>query len=103
MVKEESKHGSHGENSFGTASVILGIFSILFSSPPLYGVILGILSLMFANKQNKYHKNSWSKAGKILSIIGIVLSILFFVFILWLQKNPDIYSKLIGGGLQQNA
>ena len=100
MAKEVVRNN---DNSFGTASVILGIFSILLSSPPLYGLVLGIISLIFANKQNKQHKNNWSKAGKILSIIGIVLSIIFFIFILWLQKNPDIYSKLIGGGLQQNA
>ena len=99
MAKEVVKDN----NSYGTASVILGIFSVLFSSPPLYGVILGVISLMFANKQNKHHKNSWSKAGKILSIIGIILSVLFFIFILWSQKNPEFYTKLLQGGLQQNA
>ena len=98
MAKEVVKDN----NSYGTASVILGIFSVLFSSPPLYGVILGVISLIFANKQNKAHKNGWSKAGKILSIIGIILSIVFFIFILWVQKNPDVYAKMFGG-LQQNA
>ena len=99
MAKEVVRNN---DNSFGTASVILGIFSVLLSSPPLYGLILGIISLMFANKQNKNHKNGWSKAGKILSIIGIILSIVFFIFILWVQKNPDVYTKMFGG-LQQNA
>lgn len=82
------------DNSYGVASAILGIFSIMFSYPPLYGVILGIISFVFAKKQEKFHKNGWSKAGKILSVIGIILSILVFIFLLWLAQHPELLPAL---------
>ncbi len=103
MKKEENKVSSSSDNSFGTASVILGIFSILFSSPPIYGVILGIISLVFANKQIRKHRNSWSKAGKILAIIGIIVSLLFFLFLIWAQYNPELYAQIMQRGIAQNA
>ena len=87
------------DNSFGTASVVLGIFSIMLSSPPLYGLVLGVISFIFSTKQQKKFKNGWSKSGKILSIIGIILSIVFWIVLLWLQKNPEIYNQLLQGGL----
>jgi len=61
------------DNSFGIASVILGILSIVLASVP--GIIFGIIGLFFASKQKKIHANKWSKAGFILAIIGIILSV----------------------------
>jgi|SRR3989338_2972067 len=83
------------DNSFGVASVILGIFSIMFSSPPLYGIILGIISLVFANKQQKRKANRWGKNGKVLAIIGIILSVVFSILFLWLLQNPEIQLQLL--------
>jgi protein-S-isoprenylcysteine O-methyltransferase Ste14 len=95
MKKEEI-----GDNSFGTASVVIGIMSIF--SPSIFGVILGIVSLVFAKKQIKKGKNKWSKAGKILGIIGIVLGIIWLlIFITSLLNNPEIFSQI--GNLQPNA
>ncbi len=74
MIKGES------DNSFGIAGVVLGILSIVFSS--ITGVVLGIVGLVFSTKQNKIAKNKWSKAGKILNIIGIILGIILFIFAL---------------------
>lgn len=95
MKKEIMEHKHPHENSFGTASVILSIFSILFSSPPIYGVILGIVALIFSSKQSKVEKNKWSKWGKALAIIGIILSVIFFALFTWLARNPQWLNQLL--------
>ena len=86
MAKEDSKHVS-GDNSFGIASVVLGILSILFAS--INGLILGIVALVFANKQMQKHHTKWGKNGKLLAIIGIILSIIVIIIII-LYKNLGI-------------
>ena len=87
MVKEDNKHVSE-DNSFGIASVILGILSILFAS--INGLILGIVSLIFANKQIYKHSNKWGKNGKILAIIGIILSIIAIIVTIVFYKGLGI-------------
>ena len=86
------------DNSFGIAAVILGIFSILFAYPPLYGLTLGVISLIFAGKQQKIMRNNWSRNGRTLALIGIILSIAFAIFLVWLKANPDVLN-----GALQNA
>lgn len=76
---------------FATVSYVLGILSIVFaiaSSPPLAGLILGLIGLT----QSKKH--GVSKAKK-LNIIGIVLSIIFFV--IWIVAL--VYAVNSGLGL----
>lgn len=86
MKKEE------GDNSFGIASVVLGILSIVFSSAS--GIILGIVGLIFSLKQKKRMKNSWSKAGFILNIIGIILGIIILIYAAYaIANNPDIIAQ----------
>ncbi len=77
MKKEEESKQVHGDNSFGVASVVLGILSIVFAS--LFGIVFGIIAFVFSNKQQRIFKNKWSKWGKILSIIGIISSILAII------------------------
>ena len=90
MKKEESKSVLH-DNSFGVASVVLGILSVLLAS--LSGIILGIISLVFSQKQAINSANKWSRAGKILSIIGIIVGILTLVFIIFgITKNPELFN-----------
>ena len=86
MKKEESS-----DNSFGVVGVIFGILSIIFSSA--VGIALGIIGLIFSLQQKKRMKNKWSKAGVILSIIGIIIGILVFLFVL---KNILSNSELLG-------
>lgn len=82
-----------GDNSFGIASVILGILSITLVS--LNGIILGVIALIFSNKQDKIHPNKWSRSGKILSIIGIALSVLIIVIALIIAKvYPELFANL---------
>lgn len=75
-----------GDNSSGTAAVILGIMSIsttffvffsLFS--PIAGFALGITGLIFALSQRKASKNRWSTWGIILSIVGLILNLIVII------------------------
>lgn len=74
-----------------TASLVLGILSIVFCfTYGVIGVILGIIGLVLANKDRKlylsnpgaYSADSYknSNAGRTCSIIGLILSGLFFLF-----------------------
>ena len=82
-----------GDNSFGVASVILGILSIVFLS--FNGLILGIIALVFATKQQNRNPNKWGRVGKILSIIGIILSVLILILlVVGLVTNPGLFSGL---------
>jgi M penetrans paralogue family 26 len=76
------------------AGLVLGILSIV--TCPAYGIIglvLGIIGLAQSNKAIKQHQQypdlfegiETAKAGRILSIIGIVLSsLMFLVFVFWI-------------------
>ena len=81
------------DNSFGTASVVLGIIGIIFSS--MIGVILGIIGLVFAKKQNKIMKTKWAKVGLILNIISIILGLAVFTYaMVALLNNPDFLAQI---------
>lgn len=91
MKKEEEKRKF--DNTFGLASTILGILSIVFAS--INGIVFGIIGLVFAHLQNKRFQNSWSRAGKILSIIGIILSIILItLIIIGFIKYPELFRTL---------
>src|SRR3989344_6951687 len=85
-----------GDNSFGTASVVLGILSITFACGVLLGspagLGLGIVSLIFALKQRKSSKNSWSSWGLGLSLVGIILSIIFLIMLA--QMLSEVVNQL---------
>jgi len=71
---------SADNNNFGVTAVVFGILSVVFSLVfPFFGIVFGVISLLFAIKQKKINKNSWSKAAMILSIIGILLSIIIWI------------------------
>lgn len=78
-----------------SGALVLGILSIVFSfCYGLIGVILGIIGLILANKamqlyeQNPgaYSQSSYgnAKAGKITSIIGLALSALVLIYIIFM-------------------
>ena len=86
MVKE-------GDNSSGIVGVTLGILSIIISGTG--GIVMGIVGFVFALKQGKKYKNSWSKAGIILNVIGIVLGIIFTIYAInQILTNSDVLSQL---------
>lgn len=77
-----------------TAGLVLGILSIVFSfCYGIVGLILGIVGLIQANKAiqlyesnpDAYYPSSYenAKAGRVTSIIGLVLSSLVFIYIIF--------------------
>lgn len=89
-----------GDNSFGVASVVLGILSIVigFMSSPYAGVVLGVMGIVFSRKQHAIESNKWSKNGKILSIIGIIVSVVVIIIAAvafsYFASNPSFLSEL---------
>ena len=93
-----------------TAVLILGIVSIVgcccYSIP---GLIAGIIALVLAKKDGQLYKNNPTlysnygqlNAGKIMAIIGIILSVLYAVYIVVLiatvgwdaMKDPDLMQE----------
>lgn len=100
MKKEDKKetHSKPSDNSFGVSSVILGILSIIFAS--LNGIILGVIALVFASKQQNRSPNVWGRRGKILAVIGLILSIIVIALNIWAFSNPEFLDQLISN---QNA
>ena len=93
-----------------TAVLILGIFSILTCC--CYGVIgltLGIVGLVLANKDIKLYQQDPSlysnynnlKIGRILSIIGIVISAMYLVYVIVIFSTigpdglKDMYQEMM--------
>lgn len=64
-----------GNNSTKTASIVLGVISIITCCTVFIPIILGIVGIMLAVKARKEDKSF--KAGFILNIIGIVLVVVF--------------------------
>lgn len=99
-MKKEA--GVTTENSFGVASVILSIVGLALSlfNSPIAGIALGIVGLVFSYKQQKYGKNSWSKAGRILGIVSIAVGVLVVIVFIavgsYLAQNPLAVPSLEG-------
>ena len=78
-----------------TAVLILGILSILTCCCWGFGLILGIVALRLAKKDaalffenpELYEGYSSISTGKVLSIIGIILSGIYFIFTVYLKVN----------------
>ena len=67
---------SHPKRGMAIASLVLGICSLFF-----FGLLLGILAVVFGSASNREGKVSVATAGKVCGIIGIVGSVLFGIFI----------------------
>ncbi|MFY7741779.1 MAG: CCC motif membrane protein [Flavobacterium sp.] len=76
-----------------TAILILGIFSILTCCCyGVLGILLSVIALYLANKDTQLYmenKESYSnysniKTGKVLAYIGLILSIIYLLFVIWL-------------------
>ena len=75
-----------------TLILVMGILSILgCCCYGLPGLICGIIAIALASKATKVYKSAPEnysdygnvKAGKIMGIIGVILSVLFAAYILW--------------------
>ncbi|MFD9627128.1 DUF4190 domain-containing protein [Peribacillus muralis] len=83
-------------NSKAIVTLILGVLSLL---TPVIGIILGVLGLVFASRSKTEMKltgetgNGLVTAGKICSVIGIilnVLAILIFIVFFYFVVNTGI-------------
>jgi hypothetical protein len=82
---------SSSSNSFGIASLVLGILGILLFFIPLFGMIFSILAIIFYFIQKKKNLTGLATAGLVLGIIGSVLGlILIIVYINILSNMPQI-------------
>ena len=93
-----------------TSSLVLGIISIVGAlCYGVVGVICGIIGLVLANKDRKmylaapelYSAKSYSNsnAGRICSIIGLIIGCLFIIFLI---IYFIVFGSLIMGALQQS-
>lgn len=77
----------------GTAVIILGILSIVTCCCyGILGIILGVIALVLAKKDTQlylenpelYSNYSTIKTGKILAYIGLVLSFIYLLLVIWM-------------------
>lgn len=66
--------GKEVNNSYGVASLVVSILSILLIIAPYIALPLAICGFVFAKKQNKIEETMSSTSGYVISIIGIVLN-----------------------------
>jgi hypothetical protein len=80
--KKEVKNIGEG---LGISGFTLGILSILFAG--YAGIIIAVIGGVFCFIQQKKNKTRIGKAGLILNIIGIVLSLIYIFYIAPLMSN----------------
>ena len=87
---------------YAVAALVLGICSIVFGCM-FVGLVCGIIGLVLAKKgtdaynaaPDQYTGEGMLKAGKITSIIGIILSALYIVYwIIWVAILGTAYASL---------
>ena len=69
-------------NEKGTASLVLGIVSVVLSWVPLLGIAAGILAIVFYTHQKKIYPNGMATAGLVTGIVGLFFSVIYNL--LWL-------------------
>jgi len=99
VIKEVSK--TNENSALGLLGWSFGILSIIFSIlQPIAGALSGVVGLVLSSKQNKGSPDKWSSAGRILSIIGIIVSILILILgiiaIKYLVNDPNLLAQLQG-------
>ncbi|MEM4259459.1 MAG: hypothetical protein QXS38_01705 [Candidatus Pacearchaeota archaeon] len=82
MKKEECSCN----NGFGIASVVLGIVGSVFGVL-IFPIALSVIGLIFGIIQYKKAKNCWATWGIILSILGILISLIIVWQLVTLVNN----------------
>ena len=87
---------NQNKSSFGTISIILGVASIVLGFLyPIIGLIVGIAGIVLASM---YFKQTHSKtAGKALSIVGVVLSVLATILKVLLVVGITFLTNIFDG------
>src|SRR5690606_14043190 len=93
-----------------TVILVLGILSIVgCCCYGLPGLISGIIAIILASKSTRLYKENPEiysgygnvTAGKIMAIVGIILSVMFIIFIIWLisvfgwatLQDPELFQE----------
>ncbi len=83
-----------------TAALVLGIVALIGAFlMPIIGLICGIIALVMAGKAKKEgYVGGAATAGKILGVIGIILSVVFFVLAVVVGvaifSSPEVQQEL---------
>ena len=95
--KERIEDNSHA----GLLGWSLGMAGLLFSvMQPFAGIILGVAGLAVSSSQYKKFKNEWSRSGKIISIVALVVSVAVIVIsyyvVQYFKNKPELLRQLQG-------
>ncbi len=83
--KKEAKENKNKEsivkgNSFGASGFTLGILGIFFAG--FWGIPLSIIGFIFCFIQQRRRPTKLGKAGLIINVFGLILSILFIIYVM---------------------
>lgn len=104
--KEKENKMEQKKNNMATASMVIGILSIVLSCCCFMGFGMGALAIVFAQLSKVEERlEGKAKAGLITGIIGIVLGLVSLI--VWIgimnadysSAGMDIYGFLVKGGL----
>ncbi|OIO43158.1 hypothetical protein AUJ63_00965 [Candidatus Pacearchaeota archaeon CG1_02_35_32] len=70
------------------------IFSLIF---PIAGFIMGVVGLIVNRKERRYAKNMFTKTGKTLNIVALVVSVILFIASLVAVTYLESALSQIGG------
>jgi len=76
---EHSKESKIKGNSLGASGFTLGILSIIFAG--FYGIPFSIVGFIFCFIQQRKKPTKLGKAGLILSVIGLILSLIWVFYL----------------------
>lgn len=90
MVSKEGEGSAVLVWSFGMLSMIFAIMQ------PIGGIVFGIVGLVLKSKFKG--GDTWARAGKVLSVTGLILSIIILILgVVFAYMNPDLISQIQGG------
>ncbi len=74
------------EDNFATASLVLGIISFLGSFLPICGFLFALIGIVLGVKGGESkQKKTQARIGIVLSVVGIVASVFFGLFYIFLD------------------
>lgn len=76
---EEVNNNIQSDSSSGTASLVLGIISLILFCIPIIGLVLGIISMVLGGNSKKGNNKS---VGFVLGMAGTILNVVFSLFII---------------------
>lgn len=88
----ESSQGRNG-NGLAIAGLVLGIISICASMWWFFGIILGVLAVVFGSVSLKTPTRSIARAGIVTGIVGLALSIIIAVVVSWVLSALQLAQR----------